>query len=104
MNTSQYELVENNVFNAIKDKLNDLSLFLSKNRFEIGDLSISRNGIDKSYFSDIEIIIWKDNNIESVFSLIIFSEGKQCIEVAKVSETIDKEFNMLDNHDYFTFI
>ena len=50
MKTSQSESVENKVFNKIKDKLNDWSLFLSKNGFEIGDLSISRNGINKSYF------------------------------------------------------
>ena len=95
MNKSQYESVENNVFNKIKDKLNDWSLFLSKKGFEIGDLSISRNGIDKSYFSEIEIVVWKDNNIESVFSIIIFSEGQQCIEIEKISETIDEEFNIL---------
>jgi len=95
MKTSQSESVENKVFNKIKDKLNDWSLFLSKNGFEIGDLSISRNGINKSYFSEIEILIWKDNNIESVFSIIIFSEGKQCIEEEKISETIDAEFNIL---------
>jgi len=47
MNKTQYELVENKVFNKIKDKLNDISLFLSKNDYEIGDLSISRNGIEK---------------------------------------------------------
>ena len=95
MKTSQSESVENKDFNKIKDKLNDWSLFLSKNGFEIGDLSISRNGINKSYFSEIEILIWKDNNIESVFSIIIFSEGKQCIEIEKISETIDEELNIL---------
>ena len=95
MNKSQYESIENSVFNIIKNKLSDWDLFLSKNRFEISDLSISRNGIDKSYFSEIEIIVWKDNNIESVFSIIIFSEGKQCIEIEKISEIIDEEFNIL---------
>jgi hypothetical protein len=95
MNKSQYELVENSVFNKIKDKLNDWSLFLIKKGFEIGDLSISRNGIDESYFSEIEIVVWKDNNIESVFSIIIFSEGEQCIEIEKISETIDEEFCIL---------
>ena len=97
MNKTQYELVENKVFNKIKDKLIDWSLFLSKNGFEIGDLLISRNGIDKSYFSEIEIVVWKNNNIESVFSIIIFSEGVQCIEIEKISETIDEEFNILSS-------
>jgi hypothetical protein len=95
MNKTQYELVENKVFNKIKDKLNDISLFLSKNDYEIGDLSISRNGIDKSYFSEIEIVVWKKNNIESVFSIIIFLEGKQCIDIEKISETIDEELSIL---------
>ena len=96
MNKSQYELVENSVFNKIIDKLNDWSIFLSKNGFEIGDLSISRNGIDKSYFSEIEIVVWKNNNFESVFSIIIFSEGEQCIEIEKISETIDEELCILE--------
>jgi hypothetical protein len=96
MNKSQYELVENSVFNKIIDKLNDWRLFLSKKGLEIGDLSISRNGIDESYFSEIEIVVWKNNNIESVFSIIIFSEGEQCIEIEKISETIDEELCILE--------
>ena len=41
------------------------------------DLSFYCSGVKKSYFSEIEITFWKDNNVLDVISIIIYLKGKK---------------------------
>ena len=93
MKKSHYLLIEDKALIIAKEQISKWTDRLDEEDVEIGELTVSRNGDDISYFSEIEFNLWRKNNLETTFSLIVFMNGKQSIELEKIPAFIDEELN-----------
>lgn len=93
MEKSYQLLTEEKALNIAKEQIKKWTDRLDKKGIEIGELSISRYGNDTSYFSEIEFNLWRKNNLETAFSLILFMKGKQSIELGEIPVFIDEELS-----------
>jgi len=91
MDNNQRQLIEEKALSLAKAQIVIWTSRLEENGIEIEDISIARSGDETNYFSEIEFNLWKGNNIETFFSLIIFMEGKQSIDLNDVPKFIDDE-------------
>lgn len=93
MNNQSKQIEEEILGSAIK-VINTWNIKLKSKGIEIVNDPIYRSGENETYFSEIEFIIWKDNNLAAFFSIILFLEGKQLIQLNEVAEFIDEELNV----------
>ena len=71
-----------------------------RSRFEerglvISDIEFRSSGDSKHYFSEVECNIWKGNNIVSIFSIILYMEGKQLLEIEELDSETNNELDRL---------
>lgn len=88
---NQKKLIEEKFLNSAKKIVERWNIYLKNKEIEIEISTISRNGNNESYFSEIEFYVWKGDNIETFFSLIIFMDDKQYMQLDEVAEFIDNE-------------
>lgn len=88
---SQQKLIEDEILRSTKRIIEGWNNNLESKGIEIEISSISRSGDNETYFSEIEFIFWKDDNVETFFSLIIFMEGRQHILLNEIHAYIDDE-------------
>ena len=50
---------------------------LANNKDFVFDVSYNDNNDDSDFFSEIEIEMWKDSNLQYAYSIIIFIDGRQ---------------------------
>jgi hypothetical protein len=63
MEKSYQLLTEEKALNIAKEQIEKWTDRLDKEGIEIGELTVSRNGNDTSYFSEIEFNLWRKNNL-----------------------------------------
>ncbi len=88
---NQQKLIEEEILSSAKKTVERWNFDLKDKEIEIETSTISRSGDKETYFSEIEFNVWKSDNIETFFSLIIFIGGKQNIQLDKITDFIDKE-------------
>lgn len=88
---NQRKLIEEEILSSAKKIIERWNINLKNKKIEIETSAISRSGNNETYFSEIEFNVWKDNNIETFFSLIVFMEGRQNIQLDEIAEFIDDE-------------
>ena len=60
----------------------------------VDTLSIYRNDNEVDYFSEIEFNFWKQNSLETCFSIIIFMNGQLQIDFNTIEKQINEEMNI----------
>jgi hypothetical protein len=93
MDKSQQLSIEDKALSLAKEQITKWTNRLENIGIEIGELFVSRSGNDASYYSEIEFNLWKENNLETAFSLIIFMKGKQSIGLEEIPIFIDTELD-----------
>lgn len=66
-----------NIEKDIYAYVNDVMLLLAKNTDFVFDAIYNSNNNETNFFSEIEIEMWKNSNLEYVNSIIIFIDGEQ---------------------------
>lgn len=66
-------IIEKDIYTYVKDVI----LILGKNTDFVFDISYNNNNNETNFFSEIEIEMWKDSNLEYTNSIIIFIDGEQ---------------------------
>jgi hypothetical protein len=85
-------LIEEEVLSLANKHLETWRKTFHEINVDIEQISISRHGKGNKYFSEIEFNLWKNNDLESVFSVIIFMEGKQALNLGELNQILDAEF------------
>lgn len=88
---NQQKLIEDEILSSAIKIVERWNINLKNKEIEIETSAISRSGDNETYFSEREFNIWKDDNIETFFSLIVFMEGRQNIQLDEITEFIDDE-------------
>jgi len=58
---------------------------------------INRTGEGQSYFSEIEIDVWKGNNLIDCLAIIMYVQGEVGMELSKTESWLDKELQTIIN-------
>lgn len=56
---------------------------------------LSQTGSEESYFSEIEVNVWEGSHLIDCLSIIIFLQGKLCVEIDRVEPWLDKEIQLI---------
>lgn len=91
---NQSKQIEEEILNSAIKVIDTWNNKLKSKGVEIVNDPIYRSGENETYFSEIEFVLWKDNDLAAFFSIIIFLEGKQLIQLDEVAEFIDDEVNI----------
>lgn len=68
--------VESKIYKGVEKTLLQLKEELKSKGISY-DLSFHNSGVGDSYFSEIEVAFWKDDNVLDEISVIIYLEGKK---------------------------
>jgi hypothetical protein len=68
--------IEGAIYKGIEKTLLHLDLEMKDKGISF-DLSFNHNGSEETYFSEIEVTFWKDDNVLDEISVIIYIEGKK---------------------------
>ena len=89
--------IEEKILEIANKKLKKWNEKFQKTHIYVEPLQVIRNNNDSDYFSEIEFNIWKNNSLETFFSLIIFMNSKLMIEINEVDEYLNKEIEVSYN-------
>lgn len=84
-------IITNELLQEWKDKFHEISIY--------NDIPlINKNDNETDYFSEIEVNFWhEDNTFATVFSIIIFMQNKQILEINRARDYIQEEIETCYN-------
>jgi len=86
--------IEEKVLTICNKVLQKWNSKLEKISVTLDTLSIYRNDNEDDYFSEIEFNFWKQNSLETCFSIIIFMNGQLKVDFNILEEQINEEMNI----------
>ena len=90
-------IIEEQIFEISKSVLKKWECHFNEILTTINPISITRSNDDSEYFSEIEFEFWRGNSLISCFSVIIFMDNRQIIEIGETEQYLNNEIELSYN-------
>ena len=91
------EIIEGQIFEIAKSVLKKWESHFIEISITVSPISITKSDNDSEYFSEIEFEFWRGNSLISCFSMIIFMDNRQIIEISETEQYLNNEIEQSYN-------
>ena len=97
MKQGERHIIEESILKITNELLSEWEERLKKSSVYTDVSSIRRNNSESYYFSEIEVNFWNEKTLATTFSIIIYMENKQVLDIDEARDFIQEEIEVCYN-------